>query len=444
MLRTHVGHPSPDFEDDHAAHGNPFKAADVTRTKAVMGIPDEPFWAPDELVAASRANAAARGTAAHDAWTDRSASATSSPEWQAAWAATGVAGWDDELPVYDLGDSVATRKAIQKALDATYDDLPGLVSGSADLSGSNGTVLDRTTSLSATDPGGRYVHFGIREHAMAASMVGMAKHGGILPIGGTFFVFSDYMKPSIRLAALSKAKVCFVFTHDSVGVGEDGPTHQPIEHLAALRAIPDLHVIRPADANETIHAWADVVRHDGPSALILSRQNITVTTDGSAVARGAGIVVDAAEPAVVLIATGSEVAVCVAAAEVLAADGVAARVVSLPSWDRFVEQGRAYRDELLPPGVPVLSVEAASTFGWGTFADESIGIDRFGASAPGNSCSKSSESTWTMWCRRHAHWWRGNVSRERSSHERPIEGSLRAAGPEPVARQPAPRLPHLG
>ena len=141
------------------------------------------------------------------------------------------------------------------------------MSGSADLSGSNGTVLDRATSLSTTDPGGRYVHFGIREHAMAASMVGMAKHGGILPIGGTFFVFSDYMKPSIRLAALSKAKVCFVFTHDSVGVGEDGPTHQPIEHLAALRAIPDLHVIRPADANETIHAWADVVRHDGPSAL---------------------------------------------------------------------------------------------------------------------------------------------------------------------------------
>ena len=278
---------------------------------------------------------------------------------------------------------MATRKAIQKALDATYDNLPGLLSGSADLSGSNGTVLDRATSLSTTDPGGRYVHFGIREHAMAASMVGMAKHGGILPIGGTFFVFSDYMKPSIRLAALSKAKVCFVFTHDSVGVGEDGPTHQPIEHLAALRAIPGLHVIRPADANETIHAWADVVRHDGPSALILSRQNITVTTDGSAVARGAGIVVDVADPDVVLIATGSEVAVCVAAAEQLAADGVAARVVSLPSWDRFVEQGRAFRDELLPPGVPVLSVEAASTFGWGTFADESIGIDRFGASAPG-------------------------------------------------------------
>jgi transketolase len=383
VLRTHVGRPSPDFEDDHAAHGNPFKAADVTRTKAVMGIPDEPFWAPPELVAASRANAAERGAAAHAAWTERSASTTSSPEWQAAWGATGLAGWDDDLPVYEQGESVATRKAIQKALDATYDNLPGLVSGSADLSGSNGTVLDRATPLTVTDPGGRYVHFGIREHAMAASMVGMAKHGGILPIGGTFFVFSDYMKPSIRLAALSRAKVCFVFTHDSVGVGEDGPTHQPIEQLAALRAIPDLHVIRPADANETVQAWADVIRHDGPSALILSRQNIEVTTDGSAVARGAGIVVDAAEPALVLIATGSEVAVCVGAAERLTADGVATRVVSLPSWDRFAEQGRAYRDELLPPGVPVLSVEAASTFGWATFADASIGIDHFGASAPG-------------------------------------------------------------
>ncbi len=385
VLRTHIGRPSPDFEDDHSAHGNPFKAADVTRTKAVMGIPDEPFWAPDELVAASRAHAGQRGAGAHSAWTSRSSSTTSSPDWTAAWNATGLPGWDDDLPLYEAGDLVATRKAIQKALDATYDRLPGLLSGSADLSGSNGTVLDRATSLSATDPGGRYVHFGIREHAMAASMVGMAKHGGILPIGGTFFVFSDYMKPSIRLAALSKAKVCFVFTHDSVGVGEDGPTHQPIEQLAALRAIPDLHVIRPADANETIQAWADAVRHDGPSALILSRQDIEVTTDGSAVARGAGIVVDTgdADPAIVLIATGSEVAVCVAAAGRLVESGVPTRVVSLPSWDRFVEQGRSFRDEILPPGVPVLSVEAASTFGWGMLADVSIGIDRFGASAPG-------------------------------------------------------------
>ena len=267
MLRTHVGYPSPDFTDDHAAHGNPFKAADVTRTKEVMGIPDEPFWAPDDLVAAARANAAERGSAARAAWIERSSDVTAEPDWIAAWAGTGLDGWDDDLEHYDIGESLATRKAIQKALDITYDDLPGLISGSADLSGSNGTVLDRTTSLSRTDPAGRYIHYGIREHAMGSAMVGMAKHGGVLPIGGTFFVFSDYMKPAIRLASLSKAKVCFVFTHDSVGVGEDGPTHQPIEHLAALRSIPDLHVIRPADGNETIQAWVDAVRHDGPTAL---------------------------------------------------------------------------------------------------------------------------------------------------------------------------------
>ena len=383
ILRTHVGFPSPDFTDDHAAHGNPFKAADVTRTKKVMGIPDEPFWAPDDLVAATRANAAERGAGARSAWLQRSAEITASPEWAAAWAGTGLEGWDEDLEHYDIGESLATRKAIQKALDLTYDNLPGLVSGSADLSGSNGTVLDRTTPLSRSDPGGRYIHFGIREHAMGAAMVGMAKHGGVLPVGGTFFVFSDYMKPAIRLASLSKANVCFVFTHDSVGVGEDGPTHQPVEHLAALRAIPGLHVIRPADGNETIDAWVDAVHHDGPTALILSRQNIEVTTDGSAVERGAGIVVDAESPRVVLLGTGSEVAVCVAAARQLADAGVAARVVSMPSWDRFEEQTDEFRATVLPPGVPVLSVEAGSTFGWAKWADESIGIDRFGASAPG-------------------------------------------------------------
>ena len=383
MLRTHVGHPSPDFTDDHAAHGNPFKAADVTRTKEVMGIPDEPFWAPAELVAAARANAADRGSAARADWLQRAADVTGTPEWEAAWAGTGLDGWDKDLAHYALGESLATRKAIQKALDLTFDNLPGLISGSADLSGSNGTVLDRTTSLSAADPAGRYIHYGVREHAMGAAMVGMAKHGGVLPVGGTFFVFSDYMKPSIRLAALSRAKVCFVFTHDSVGVGEDGPTHQPIEHLAALRAIPGLHVLRPADGNETLEAWADAVRHDGPSALILSRQNIEVTTDGSAVERGAGVVVDADTPRIVLLATGSEVAVCVDAADQLAANGVPTRVVSMPSWDRFEAQSAEVRAAVLPAGVPVLSVEAASTFGWARWADDSIGIDRFGASAPG-------------------------------------------------------------
>jgi len=384
ILRSHIGEPSPDHVDTAGAHGNPFNAADVTRTKEVMGIPDEPFWAPEDLVTAARAHAAERGAAAHAAWASASASITSSPEWRAAWARTGLDGWDADLPIYELGDSVATRKAIQKALEATYDRLPGLMSGSADLTGSNGTGLPNGGTFTADDPAGRYLHYGIREHAMGSALVGMAQHGGVLPIGGTFFVFSDYMRPPIRLAALSGAKCCFVFTHDSVGVGEDGPTHQPVEQLASLRAMPGLHVIRPADGNETIQAWADIVRHDGPSALILSRQNIRVTTDGSAVERGAGIVRDSDDqPQIVLVGTGSEVELCVDAAAELTTRGVAARAVSLPSWDRFAEQDRSFRDSILPPGVPVVSVEAATTFGWERYADTPIGIDRFGASAPG-------------------------------------------------------------
>jgi transketolase len=384
VLRSHIAEPSPDHTDTHAAHGNPFSPEDVERTKEVMGIPNEPFWAPDDLVAAYRRHVGERGAADRSAWTSASAAATETPDWQAAWAGTGTAGWDADLPSYDLGESLATRKAIQKALDATYDQLPGLISGSADLTGSNGTGLDRTTAFAADDRAGRYLHYGIREHAMGAALVGMAQHGGTLPIGGTFLVFADYMRPPIRLAALSGAKCCFVFTHDSVGVGEDGPTHQPVEHLATLRAVPNLHVIRPADGNETIHAWADVVRHDGPSVLVLSRQDIRVTTDGSAVARGAGIVTDGnGPPQVVLVGTGSEVEVCVDAAAALAERGVAARAVSLPSWDRFAAQDASFRDEILPPGVPVVSVEAATTFGWERWADVAIGIDRFGVSAPG-------------------------------------------------------------
>jgi transketolase len=220
---------------------------------------------------------------------------------------------------------------------------------------------------------------------MGAAMVGMARHGGILPVGGTFFVFLDYMRPPVRLASLSRAKVVFVFTHDSVGVGEDGPTHQPVEHVATLRAIPDLQVIRPADANETVAAWVAAVEHDGPTALVLSRQGIPVRTDGAAVDRGAGTVREAdGPPRLVIVATGSEVAVALDAAERLESDGIGTRVVSLPSWDRLARQDRAFRDELFPSGVPVLSVEAATTFGWERFADDSIGIDRFGASAPGS------------------------------------------------------------
>jgi transketolase len=385
VLRSHIGYPSPDHTDDHEAHGLAFDAADVTRTKAVMGIPDQPFWAPDELVGAYRSFAADAGGSAYSAWAAANAATTESPEWQAAWSMTGTPGWVDALPVTALGEKVATRKAIEAALNATLPFLPGLVAGAADLTGNTGTKLKGQEAQSAKTPGGRQIYYGVREHAMGSSMVGMASHGGVLPVGGTFFVFADYMRPSLRLAALSRAKVCFIYTHDSVGVGEDGPTHQPIEQLATLRAIPQLHVIRPADANETAQAWRDAVQHDGPTALVLSRQNIEVVTDGSAVALGAGIVGDPIDkPKLVLVATGSEVALCVAAAKALAGEGVAVNVVSMPSWDRFDQQQHDWRQTIFPDDVPVLSVEAAATFGWHKYADDALGIDRFGASAPGD------------------------------------------------------------
>ena len=305
-------------------------------------------------------------------------------QWEACWNATGVAGWTDSLPVYEQGDKVATRVAIQKAFDATIAGVPGLVAGAADLTGNTGTKLAGQTRQAFDTPGGRQIHFGIREHGMGAAMVGMASHGGVLPAGGTFFVFLDYMRPAVRLAALSKVKVLFVFTHDSVGVGEDGPTHQPVEQLATLRCIPNLQVIRPADANETAQAWRAVVEHDGPTALVLSRQAIPVVTDGGAVELGAAVIRKVESPDVVLVGTGSEVHVCVAAAEKLTAAGVATSVVSMPSWDRFEAQTEQYRSLVFPSGTPVLSVEAATTLGWARYADESIGIDRFGASAPGS------------------------------------------------------------
>ena len=385
ILRSHIGAPSPELTDNHTAHGNPFTVEQVSRTKAVMGIPDEPFWAPAELVASYRAHCAERGGAAHAEWSTRfQAAGIDSERWQALWASTGLDGWEAALPVFEQGSSIATRVAIEKAFNASLAGVPGLVAGAADLTGNTGTKLTGQSAATPADPAGRQMYYGVREHAMGSAMVGMALHGGVLPAGGTFFVFLDYMRPPVRLAAISGAKVVFVFTHDSVGVGEDGPTHQPVEQLATLRAIPQLQVIRPADGNETVAAWQAAVHHDGPTALVLSRQNLTVCTDGSAVLTGAGVVRNVDNPQVVLLATGSEVSLCVEAAAQLDADGVAARVVSLPSWDRFEAQSVAFRDSVLPPGVPVLSVEAATTFGWARWATDSIGIDRFGASAPGS------------------------------------------------------------
>jgi transketolase len=385
ILRSHIGHPSPDLTDHHTAHGNPFTPEQVSRTKAAMGVPDQPFWAPPALVDAYRAHCARRGAKQSAAWRKRLAAANiDRAEWDARWGSGARRGWAKALPSFAAGEKIATRVAIEKAFNAAIDGVPGLVAGSADLTGNTGTRLVGQERQSAESPSGRQVYFGVREHAMGAAMVGMALHGGVLPVGGTFFVFLDYMRPAVRLAALSRAKAVFVFTHDSVGVGEDGPTHQPVEQLATLRAMPDLQVIRPADANETAAAWRAAVEHDGPTAMVLSRQAIPVVTDGSAVHTGAAVVRRARGAKVILVGTGSEVAVCLDAADALQAHGIAATVVSMPSWDRFARQTAAFRRSVLPRGVPVVSVEAGTTFGWERYADASIGIDRFGASAPGN------------------------------------------------------------
>jgi transketolase len=380
VLRTHIGAPSPDLTDAHEAHGNPFDAAKVAATKAVMGVPDEPFWVPDALDDAYAAHCAERGATLRSEWSER---ARLHPDFLANWSGQPTTSWEDELPVFTTDDSPATRQSFQKILEASLPRVPTLLVGAADLTGNTGAKLSGAAAMTPDDHSGSQIFYGIREHAMGAAMVGMALHGGVIPVGGTFFVFADYMRPAIRLAALSRARCVFVFSHDSVGVGEDGPTHQPVEHLASLRAIPGLQVIRPADGNETRRAWIEALGHDGPTALVLTRQATPTVTDGSAVDNGAGIVRDADAPELVVVGTGSEVAVALAAADILSAEGVSCRVVSMPSWDRLEAAPDAHREAVFPTGVPRLSVEAASTFGWRRWVDDSVGIDRFGASAPG-------------------------------------------------------------
>ena len=384
ILKTHIGFPSPDFTDVHEAHGNPFTADHVATTKARMGIPNEPFWAPSDLVSQLRAHATTRGAELLSAYDTTVAHAEDKHGFDQCWSVPDADVVASLMPTFAPDSTLATRQAIQQCIEASASALPGLIIGSADLTGNTGVKVKSVGAQSKQLPTGQQVYFGIREHAMGAAMVGMALHGGTIPVGGTFFVFADYMRPAIRLAALSKARVIFVFTHDSVGVGEDGPTHQPVEHLASLRVIPGLQVIRPADSNETKVAWECALTYDGPTALVLSRQSLPITTDGDAVRYGAETVVETSNPQVVLVGTGSEVSVCVAAAKLLQASGVNANVVSMPSFDRFAQQASKYRQSVFPQNVPVLSVEAGVTFGWSQYADASVGIDRFGASAPGS------------------------------------------------------------
>ncbi len=393
QLRSHIGWPSPKLTDTSAAHGSPFDPDEIRATKQLMGLPpDEQFWVPEEVLSFYR-EAGRRGRAKREAWAARLDSklpvgSHDRHVWGAQWAAGGLPGWEKRLPVWKAGDKVATREALKSCLNAVASEVPALVSGGADLTGNTGTKLDGEPLQSAEHPEGRAMAYGVREHGMGAAMVGMARHGGVLPIGGTFFVFSDYMRGAVRIAALSRSKVVYSWTHDSVGLGEDGPTHQPVEQLAAMRAMPNLWVVRPADANETAHAVRVAVDHDGPTALILSRQGLPVL-DGTAesaelFSRGAYVLSEPEGPTdIVLVGTGSEVQLCVKAAASLAAEGTGARVVSMPCWELFDRQDDSYKREVLGEGTPVLAVEAASSFGWERWADASVSLDHFGASGPG-------------------------------------------------------------
>lgn len=384
-LRTHIGTPSPTLTDSPSAHGNPFKADEIAATKEAMGIPNEPFWVTDDVINFYRERGA-RGAAENDAWKQRLAAAPApvATRWSNQLSITPAQkDWAQSLPAEEPGTSIATRVASNACLNVVADAFDCLVAGSADLTGNTGVKLDGATPMTDANPAGRQIYFGVREHAMAAAMNGMALHGGVLPVGGTFLVFSDYCRPAIRLAALQRAKVVFSFTHDSVGVGEDGPTHQPIEQAAALRAIPDLCVIRPADATETAGAWQCATDYPGPTALILTRQGVPVleATNAASVAQGGYVLHDADDASVTLIGAGSELQLCVAAREALATEGITARVVSMPSWNLFNRADEAYRSAVLGTA-PRLAVEAGSPQGWFRYADEVIGIERFGASAP--------------------------------------------------------------
>ena len=400
ICRSHIAYGSPNKVDTAEAHGSPLGEEEIRLTKQALGLPtDEHFWVPD-AVRERYSHAQVAGGDAEAAWNDLVARyEAAAPELAATFrqAIAGAlpSGWDATMPTWDAGAKVSTRVASGKVLDALAPRLPTLIGGSADLTPSNNTRPKDAVDIKPGDFAGRYIRFGIREHGMGAMLIGMAVHGGVIPYGGTFLVFSDYMRGAVRVSAIMKAPVIFVWTHDSVGVGEDGPTHQPVEHMAALRAIPDLVVIRPADANETAAAWRyALTRRDRPVALLLTRQNVPVlpgTKEGGldTLSRGAYIMADApnAAPDVILIGAGSEVSVAMAAHDLLAAQGVAARVVSMPSWELFEEQEAAYRESVLPKAIAArVSVEAGITMGWDRyagFAGATIGINRFGESGKG-------------------------------------------------------------
>jgi len=400
VVRTHIGFGSPNKQDSHKAHGEPLGADEITLTKRNLGWPSlEPFYLPEEAVAEWR-KCLDRGARLQNEWkkrTDAYARVFSAEARELTRRLKGElpAGWESALPAFTAQDgSVASRAASGKVINALGPKLPELIGGSADLAPSTLTLMKDAGDFEAGAYQGRNLHFGIREHGMGAILNGMALHGGVLPFGATFLIFSDYMRPAIRLAALMEQHVIYVFTHDSIGLGEDGPTHQPVEMLSTLRAIPNLVVLRPADSTETVEAWRAAVSHrHGPVALVLSRQKLGFldrTRYGAAagVARGAYVLSEASggKPKVILLASGSEVGLGLGAQEKLQGLGVPARVVSVPSHELFAKQPKEYREQVLPPAVPKrLAIEAAHPMAWYRLVGdqgEVLGIARFGASAP--------------------------------------------------------------
>jgi transketolase len=400
IVRTTIGYGSPNKAGTSEAHGSPLGPEEVAATKKALGWEhEEPFFVPPDALAHFR-EAVDRGARWQSDWAKRfDAWAAAWPdlagEWRLATEGKLPDGWDADLPTWKAGEKEATRVAAGKALNAVAAKVPWLVGGDADLSVSTNTKLKNEADFDGRSGAGRNIHFGVRELAMAGIANGMAYHGGTRPFVATFFCFSDYMRPSVRLAAVSELPVVFVWTHDSVGLGEDGPTHQPVEHLMSLRAMPGFTIIRPGDPNEASEAWRVAMeRREGPVGLVLSRQKLPVFDPAkyaapSGLVRGAYVLAEASDgkPRLLLLATGSEVALALEARGKLEAEGVPTRVVSMPSWEIFDEQGPAYRDEVLPPTVGArLSIEAGATLGWKRYVGDrgdSVGLDRFGASAPG-------------------------------------------------------------
>ena len=398
ITKTHIGFGSPNRQDTAKAHGEPLGKDEIALTKQAYGWPStEPFFVPADALAHWREQTAQRA-ATHAEWQTKwqaykSAHPELAAELERRMQGDLPAQLDSAFPLFDAkSGNVASRAASGVVINAIAPVVPELLGGSADLTGSNLTNVKGAQPFSATDRSGRNFHFGIREHAMGAIMNGMGLHGGVIPYGGTFLVFSDYMRPAIRLAALMGVQAIYVFTHDSIGLGEDGPTHQPVEHLAALRCIPNLLVLRPADADEVSEAWRTALKHrTGPSAIILTRQKLSYYNEPSrardGVKHGAYIVADAAGhvPHVVLLASGSEVEIALAAREQLSGEGIHARVVSCPSLELFAQQPVEYRNHVLPAGVPRVAVEAAHPMSWYRWVGDAgtiVGIDTFGASAP--------------------------------------------------------------